>query len=445
MKRIKFIGLIIVAILAPNIFAQEYFDPENVYCRFPLVESPFNTTLKAWPSMDQSLNFSKCAYLVGHKYIPQVFGGDISGWRSSFLQRLEVGIFDLAMFYIPPGEAWLHEEWHRAVMSRRGISSYNEVYNFDIGSEAIKVSHVKDSELIALKKHHNPDLVRLAEAGNESSYELNLAVEKDEFFRGTDTFDQILLLANYANAIYYVVSGSSKDADSVSTEMEKKENTEEKRDFVGHDFTSWVYDLHRPDEPYEARGVHPSGNGIDRYRLYGDLSNKEKRFLKLQGALSFLNLLDPFLLRKTHFMIKGNDENPTYWNASLRHHLTSFGYLIETNLFYKVEKMNFFLGLKSYQNDKRAFPGLALELFEYPFMSEYFISLRGMVWEQPYEQRFYTSSGRTGGLLGARLSRVLHQAYRGYFETEAKTEGWVAGNPFLDKNLTFRLGMEMIL
>ncbi|TJZ63124.1 hypothetical protein FAZ15_02165 [Sphingobacterium olei] len=30
------------------------------------------------------------------------------------------------------------------------------------------------------------------------------------------------------------------------------------RDFVGWDFTPWVYDLYRPNEPYEARGICPT-------------------------------------------------------------------------------------------------------------------------------------------------------------------------------------------
>jgi len=63
------------------------------------------------------------------------------------------------------------------------------------------------------------------------------------------------------------------------------------RDFVGMDFTSWVYDLFRPNEPYTNRGIHPSGVGIKRYIKTSDLTKEEQSYLKLQGFLSLFNFI----------------------------------------------------------------------------------------------------------------------------------------------------------
>ena len=82
----------------------------------------------------------------------------------------------------------------------------------------------------------------------------------------------------------------------MTDEMNADERTVKVRDFVGHDFTSWVYDLHRPDEPYAARGAHPSGVGYDRYRGPDDLTAGEKRYLDHMGRLQLLNFLDPNLV-----------------------------------------------------------------------------------------------------------------------------------------------------
>ena len=54
---------------------------------------------------------------------------------------------------IPLYDVWMHEEWHRAVMTQRNISSHNGVYNFDFGSSSIPVDRVTDDDLIRLKKN----------------------------------------------------------------------------------------------------------------------------------------------------------------------------------------------------------------------------------------------------------------------------------------------------
>ena len=51
-------------------------------------------------------------------------------------------------------------------------------------------------------------------------------------------------------------------ADKFTIKSNLEERNIAKRDFVGLDCNAWVYDLFRPNEPYELRGIHPIGNWI---------------------------------------------------------------------------------------------------------------------------------------------------------------------------------------
>lgn len=46
--------------------------------------------------------------------------------------------FDVLMIWLPPGEAWLHEECYRAVVTRPCTSSYDEVYESALFADTIK-------------------------------------------------------------------------------------------------------------------------------------------------------------------------------------------------------------------------------------------------------------------------------------------------------------------
>src|SRR5690606_29564229 len=90
-----------------------------------------------------------------------------------FLNRLFANITALGTDYLatklPYGYAFQHEEFHRSVMSVRGIYSYDEVWKFGKGFD-IAVTSVKDEDLIYLKKNHPADQVRLSAAGVEGEY-----------------------------------------------------------------------------------------------------------------------------------------------------------------------------------------------------------------------------------------------------------------------------------
>ncbi len=419
--------------------AGNHFRKGNFYIELPLYEYPFDTENRgSFPSMQQSLVITKDFYQLAHAGIENRLG--------SRTIRTGIAIIALDILPFPLGSTWLHEEWHRAVLSRRNASSYDDVYNFDLFAGSISVSHVKDEDLIRLKRDSPADMTRLAEAGIEGEYEMVTALQKDNFFYGINTWNTPLYLLTYMNSIGYVYFSGTNEA-NVETDIFNLEEGADisRRDALGLDFTAWVYDLFRPTEPYEARGVHPSGVGIDRYIKPSDLTSEELRYLKRQGRLAFLNLLDPHLLGISRFRVtNGESSEPVDVNLSIRHHLTSFGYTIDANLFYKKDDLNLFLVLHNYANKERHSPGLDVELLRYPFtisQSPLSLNLRSALWLQPEEQMFKTKEAKLGGLASLRVGWSGFRNVEPFMEVTAKTEGWVAGNAYLDSNMSVQTGL----
>ena len=330
-----------------SIAANSHSKPEVMILDFPLVDYPFN-----WrdgytaPSMQQSLHTAKDVYQYSHYKFAQWFA------TKPVTKALSTVGFDIVSLWLPFGAAWMHEEWHRAVMSSKGIRSFNEIYEFPLFAETISVTHVKDADLIRLKQDYPADMVRLHAAGIEAQYELNFSLEKDRFFFQPPTWDDAILWINYVNNISYMYACASERSNAITEEILQKEGTDiSQRDFTGLDCNAWVYDLFRPDEPYEQRGIHPSGVGIQRYIKYDDLTGEEQHYLNTNFKLSFLNLADPFLYRFEFFTATHSiNQRPFRWNATLRHHLTSFGYSVDANFFYQQDSINALATVHHYFN-----------------------------------------------------------------------------------------------
>jgi hypothetical protein len=244
-RTVSFAKLIILSLLAvscPELQAQDgdprYLTWTNrpVVCNFPLADLPFNGRDRAFPSMQQSLGLTACIYELGHRTILRLFGPPETWWEG-FWRRMTVVGYDLFLMQMPLGESWLHEEWHRAVMSVHGISSYNEVYDLELGASVIQVSGVHDDELAKLKAESNPDLVRLAAAGVESSLALVHRLERHQFFDDARLFNLPLYIMSISGVISYIDSADTARPGEVKGER-TDQKTETERDFVGHDFTS---------------------------------------------------------------------------------------------------------------------------------------------------------------------------------------------------------------
>jgi hypothetical protein len=415
--------------------AQNPVDQPALILEVPLFELPYNMTDGgfAFPSMRQSLAISSDFYQGVHHLI-----GDEN---PPFLRKLGIILFDSATLTFPLSNAWMHEEWHRAVMGRHGIKSFNDTYNFPVGRGVISVSHVSDQDLINLKRDYPADQVRLESAGIESQYEQNLYLEKRRFYFDTKSWDRAVLFYNHLNNIAYLSTCASGESNTSTDQFNNEEGSDvPKRDFTGLDCDGWVYDLFRPDEPYAARGVHPSGVGINRYRKLSDLSEEEKQFLQLQVSLSYLNFVDPFVFGFDEFT---SGENK--WNVTLRHHITSFGYSIEGNFFLKSNGRNYFLTVHNFVNAARYFPGLTLELERWQLAeSKVKITPRLSVWLQPENQRVKSTVSVPGLLASLQAAYPVSERFEITLGLEGKTEGWVAGSPYLERNVSLWGGVNVI-
>ena len=262
-------------------WSQSAVAPRQYTIDIPLIDAPFNAkTGWAYPSMTQSVAVTKTFYDVIHATVEDQlkFSPRSPGWPGFWKRLAYVGADMLVLMLIPPGEAWLHEEYHRAVMAHRGIASFNDVYRFKLSGSVINVSHESDADLTRLKEEHPEDQVRLAEAGMEAEHMLLQNMQSEAFFLQNTPFHWGIYASVDSSVIGYLGTCNSKEADTITEESNTKEGTSvSARDFIGLDCNGWIRDLNRPDEPYAERGVHPSGVGIDRYTTYSELSEEEKR------------------------------------------------------------------------------------------------------------------------------------------------------------------------
>ncbi|MEI8025689.1 MAG: hypothetical protein WCI18_04995 [Pseudomonadota bacterium] len=420
-------------------------EPYSLRLDLPILDMPSNTQNSiTFPSMNQSLAISRSYYDVVHLGLAQFdnINPRAEGWNG-FFSRLTYAAVDIFSFYIPGGNGWLHEEWHRAVMSKHGISSYNDIYRLNFFSPVVAVSHVTDEELAKLKEQNPEDQVRLAAAGMEAEHSLAQDLERDLFFRGNTSYRTTLLWFLQISPAQYLATCASTKADESTEEGNQADGASiKKRDFIGLDCNGWIRDLSRPKEPYADRGAHPSGVGVDRYTTYSELSPTEKKYLRLSRNFSLLNFVDPFLFNKTEFRGAGIwVENGASYNFKLRHDLASFGNSLSGQFFYKNSALKTHSSLFAFHNRNHWFPGLEVELVEMPIGSDWDLGIRGQIWKQPKDFLFDTSSGTLGGLAGVKIAYKGFDRVNPYFNVIGKTRGWVSGIVDQERNLESIIGL----
>ncbi len=403
----------------------------------PLLDTRNLGTLES-PSLRQSMAYTKDAYYLGH--LPAL---ELSRYLGGG-EWLAIPLTDLAIAALPLGYAWLHEEWHRGVLGRRGIGSYNGVYDFEFGAEVTKVSDVSDEALSRLKREHPAEMVRLSSAGIESQHALSLEFDKDRFFYGTRAGTVFQQWQNTLSAIAYMATASSASGDEVTARLLRDEGTNvAQRDFTGMDPVGWVYDLHRPDEPYEARGVHPSGVGVDRYRTTADLTASERGYLRTQTWLTALNFVNPNLFGLHAFEFDTASGAKVRWNASVQHYLTPFGSSTTLNGFLQVDSWQWFLQLHAHANANQVLPGASVGLMAFPGVPGRLVAAAHL-WLQPEDQSFFARKARPGAAVELRSSLPIGRSFEVYSALTAKTAGWLAGNEYLDAEWDAVLGLQTI-
>lgn len=423
-------------------YAEAAESPYALTLQLPLYDSAAKKVSGFSPSLMQAHALTQDYYLGSHRLLAEFFDSADSATEHP-LEGFALLAFDYVSSITPLGLSWLHEEAHRSVLNQYGIRSHNGVYDASLSDSTIPVDEVSDADLIRLKREHPADFVRLSTAGMEAESQFALNLEKAEFFDRALPRQRFLILLSHLGPIGYRNFCDSRRGDEATREDLTREGPNEReRDFTGYDCVSYVYDLFRPEEPYETRGPHPSGVGIARYRSRDDLTASEKKYLHRMAIYSWVNLVDPFWFPVNSWQI-----GDYRWTANLRHHLTPFGHSFEQNVFVKSQDAreggHLFIA-RQYTNDKATLPGFEWQCFRcQTFGPGRFLDIRSAVWFQPEYLLYRSRSWQPGGYLALQLQEDIHENARVFGEIMTKTRGWMADEINLNPATHLRLGVNL--
>ncbi len=102
--------------------------------------------------------------------------------------------------------------------------------------------------------------------------------------------------------------------------------------------------------------------------------------------------------------------------------------------------------MHNYRNYQNSFWGIEVGAYD-ESTSVYGKNLRldtcFMLWAQPEGQEFTTTKRTLGGLAQVKVYYPWSSVFSTYLDLEAKTQGWVAGNPFIKENVSVRAGIAL--
>jgi hypothetical protein len=399
-------------------------------------------------SMNQSLALTADVYSAMHFGMRKLYDSLPLGpiWKTAiFYGGTAAGLLAFA-YVLPFGYPWMQQEYTRSILTRFDISSINGTYDI---LNFIDVNGVTDGDLVRLKAESPADFVRMEEANIEGYISLSGRMLHNRFFydlhdlSNVTAFLSTVLGISHASITVFDEYGF-EDADSTINNWSKNDGAQETRNLWGYSSINWAYDLFRPGEPYEARGPHPSGDGIARYITLSQLSDSEREYLVKQGLLSYLNFLSPILYGVNSFPL-GN--TGVEWNIAPRHYLASFGSDTPFQILVKNSPFNMLFTYHSYMNYEHYFPAIEAELVDFPvrFTPNFglLLSPRILVGMQPRDQNFMTGEPEFFALAECRADFAVSKHFFPYFSLGFKTDGWAAGNEYLERNVSVKAGLSM--
>ncbi len=404
------------------------------------------------PSMEQStqveVNTRQLIFLGTHKLLNRKPTERIYKKVTRYASELTLNL--LADALLPFGMGWQHEEFHRATMSRCHCYSNNSLNNWITGKNSANSSTLKsvdqvlDTNLVLIKVKSNADLVRISAAGNEGNIFSAETMQRYDFISENGLVNIPYYLIRFLNVSGYLDLCSKKDQATNATleVMALEKDNQSIRDFTGLDMTAWAYDLFNPNEPYSARGLNVYGNGYDRY-IYGNkLTDEQYDWIKKQTVLSYINLISPLNYGFKSILLGKINEKKIKGNFAFRYYPTSFGNQLGLSIYLKYSKYNIVLSPLLNQNFKHSFPALAMELIDYPLLKHINASINASAWLQPKNQEFYSNRVQFGGLVNLRLDYTVSKKCATYIAFSCKSNGWVAGNPFLNSSTGIKFGFR---
>jgi hypothetical protein len=401
------------------------------------------------PSMNQSMAVTLDVYSAMHfglKKLYDTLSIDAMWKNAAYYGGTAAGI--LLFAYIAPfGYPWMHNEFTRSILTQFDVNSINHGYNpFDsIGG----IAGISDSALERFKKESPADFVRMNSAGVEGYLLFSDKMTRNIFLYDLNNLSNFTaLFSTWFGAVPHIMLAFLNDyglanPDETIDAIYHDDGGEMSRHIYGYSSINWVYELFRPNEPYSKRGVHPSGDGVARYIKLSQLSGSEKDYLLKQSILGVLNFLSPAFYGFSSIPL---GKSGVSGNFTLHHYLTSFGTDTPVELMLKKEDFNIMLTYHNYMNYDNYFFSVEAEIIDYAvkiFGAEVLFSPRVMIGMQPKDQQFKTSAPEFFGLIGLRTDVPVNKNIYIFCDVTAKTPGWIAGNEYLDKNISIAIGVSM--
>jgi hypothetical protein len=213
--------------------------------------------------------------------------------------------------------------------------------------------------------------------------------------------------------------------DNLKMEVEGEEQD------VSSDTLQWAYYLFNPDTDISD----------DIVIKLSDLTDDGKSFLKKRVMMGLMNFVSPMIFGIRSIPLNKNSD--IYWNFALRHYYTSFGTDSSMDVYLKTLKYKFKFSLHNYINYKNYFPALEAVLLDWLVNInglDVYVTPKLMIGIQPEEQDFFTSRPEFFCLAQIRGDFAVNRHFMPYVEFSAKTDGWIAGNEALKKNISAKIG-----
>jgi hypothetical protein len=378
------------------------------------------------PGMDFSLNVTAGMYSSFHygmKRLKDKTGVDSTWKKVLYYGGISAG--DFLLFFVPitTSYLWMHESFHRAGFTCAGVRSHIN-YAFPAGAYTMPDSGTLKSP---------SSFIRTISAGLESEYLLQEKLQMNNFFYGQNMFNEFLYWLSNFQAWSYAYLPFLFEGLTITIEGKEQE--------VSSDSLIWAWYLFYQDEISGWDIEERENDGEGESLKLSSLRDHERKYLKTRAMLSLLNLASPMMLGIRSIPLGGGLEG----NFAFRHLYTSFGTGLSVNVYLKQRPFNWVFSLHLYQNYDHVFPALEGRLVDFPLRFNnwgLYISPRLLIGIQPANHEFRTRYAEFFGLIGVRADFAAGRHFLPYVEVTAKTDGWAAGDEYLERNISFRLGLS---
>lgn len=194
--------------------------------------------------------------------------------------------------------------------------------------------------------------------------------------------------------------------------------------------------MFNPGLPYTERDPFPGGEGVNRRIGFSDLSSEGQDYLTRQKDLSLLNFLNPGIF----FIDRIKFSEGFSFNFFTQYSPTHFGNDIALFVPVRFRRFGVMVNAHRYSNKSDTGLGAGLSLYNLGVSGKVRSELRLNVWSQP--ESFFSDSMVTGGYAGIRTRYLFNDSFSGFVSVSGKTKGWLLGNPYLDKNVSFQAGLS---